>query len=321
MTSDWLNLRSIDGSQHLGSEELCCQLARHEVPEEARFIRKGSPDAGVECYAIFSFSETIAVVDEEDMKPVDYAPILSWAKTARDSMMGCICEIECHWETSASEKHPRIRLFEAESNHLQDIMDSIDAIDQFCRSEKAQLSNTPALLLVGDAGTGQTHLFCRVAEERTKCGLPTVLLLGEHFTSASDPWDQILSLLGLDCERDALLDAAGEVSQCRTLILIDALNESRDPAMWKSHLPGMLKALEPYAWVGTAVSVRSCYEERVIPPSLLAIAELMVKQSSQLLTREEACRAMNAVHPSTGFKKSLFNLLTEVNTHVGLAGI
>jgi len=40
-----------------------------------------------------------------------------------------------------------------------------------------------------------------------------------------------------------------------------------------------------------------------------------------LLTREEACRAMNAVHPSTGFKKSLFNLLTEVNTHVGLAGI
>ncbi len=199
--------------------------------------------------AIFSLSEMIAVVDEEDMKPVDYASILSWVKTASDSIMGCIREIECHRETSASEKHPRIRLFEAESNHLHNIMDSIDAIDQFCRSEEAQLSNTPALLLVGDAGTGKTHLFCRVAEERTKCGLPTVLLLGEHFTSASDPWDQILSLLGLDCERDAFLgalDAAGEVSQCRTLIPIDALNESRDPAMWKSHLPGMLKALEPY---------------------------------------------------------------------------
>lgn len=54
MTSDWLNLRSIDGSQHLGFEELCCQLARHEVLEEAELRRKGSPDAGVECYAIFS---------------------------------------------------------------------------------------------------------------------------------------------------------------------------------------------------------------------------------------------------------------------------
>lgn len=251
-------------------------------------------------------------------------------KTASDSIMGCICEIECHRETSASEKHPRIRLFEAESNHLHNIMDSIDAIDQFCRSEKAQLSNTPALLLVGDAGTGKTHLFCRVAEERTKCGLPTVLLLGEHFTSASDPWDQILSLLGLDCERDAFLgalDAAGEVSQCRTLILIDALNESQNPSMWRNHLSGMLKALEPYPWVGIAVIVRSCYEERVIPPSLLALAELIVKQNSQWLTREEAHRALNALHSLGGFEKSLFNQLiseglsTEVNVHVGLAGI
>lgn len=53
MTSDWLSLRSVDGSQQLGFEELCSQLARHEVPEEARFMRKGSPDAGVECYATF----------------------------------------------------------------------------------------------------------------------------------------------------------------------------------------------------------------------------------------------------------------------------
>jgi hypothetical protein len=270
-----------------------------------------------------------------------------------------------------------------------------------------------------------------VAEERTERGLPTILLLGEHFSSASDPWDQILSLLGLDYERDAFLgalDAAGEANRCRTLILIDALNESQDSSMWKNHLLGMLKTLEPHPWVGIAVSVRSCYEERVIrqsPPAeqivhvehygfagheeeaieaifskagvvhpgvpalypvfrnlallmlvvegaknrkqkslppgiegvtsvidyyidsvnyklaadldfdpeanvirraLLALAELMVEQDKEWLRREEARRALDAVHPSAGFEKSLFNqliskgLLTEVNAPDGPGG-
>lgn len=53
MDINLLNIRSIGGSQQLGFEEFCCQLARHEVLEEAELIRKGSPDAGVECYAIF----------------------------------------------------------------------------------------------------------------------------------------------------------------------------------------------------------------------------------------------------------------------------
>jgi hypothetical protein len=270
-----------------------------------------------------------------------------------------------------------------------------------------------------------------VAEERTERGLPTILLLGEHFSSASDPWDQILSLLGLDYERDAFLgalDAAGEANRCRTLILIDALNESQDSSMWKNHLLGMLKTLEPHPWVGIAVSVRSCYEERVIrqsPPAeqivhvehygfagheeeaieaifskagvvhpgvpalypvfrnlallmlvvegaknrkqkslppgiegvtsvidyyidsvnyklaadldfdpeanvvrrgLLALAELMVKQDNEWLTREEARRALDAAHPSSGFEKSLCNqlisegLLREGKMPVGPSG-
>jgi hypothetical protein len=54
VTFDWLNLRSIGGSQQLGLEEPCCQLAKHEAPGGTRFIRKGLPDAGIECYAIFA---------------------------------------------------------------------------------------------------------------------------------------------------------------------------------------------------------------------------------------------------------------------------
>lgn len=43
-------IRSLDGSQHKAFEELCAQLARAEFEGRGTFVRKGTPDAGVECY-------------------------------------------------------------------------------------------------------------------------------------------------------------------------------------------------------------------------------------------------------------------------------
>ena len=52
MDIDWQGIRALDGSQDAGFEELCAQMARAECPSNARFERKGSPDAGVECYCV-----------------------------------------------------------------------------------------------------------------------------------------------------------------------------------------------------------------------------------------------------------------------------
>ncbi len=54
MNLDWNAIRSLDGSQAKGFEELCAQLARAEKPASARFERKGDPDAGVECYCVLA---------------------------------------------------------------------------------------------------------------------------------------------------------------------------------------------------------------------------------------------------------------------------
>ncbi len=51
---DWNAIRPLNGSQAEGFEELCAQLARVESPQGSQFIRKGTPDGGVECYAILS---------------------------------------------------------------------------------------------------------------------------------------------------------------------------------------------------------------------------------------------------------------------------
>ena len=50
MNLDWNSIRTFKGSQSNAFEELCVQLACAETPPDARFVRKGTPDAGVECY-------------------------------------------------------------------------------------------------------------------------------------------------------------------------------------------------------------------------------------------------------------------------------
>ena len=58
MPLDWSKLRTLNGSQNDAFEELVCQLANGEsVPEGSEFVRKGSPDAGVECFWVYSTGE------------------------------------------------------------------------------------------------------------------------------------------------------------------------------------------------------------------------------------------------------------------------
>ena len=106
------------------------------------------------------------------------------------------------------------------------------------QSTEYLLANTPALLLVGKGGTGKTHLFCDVANHRISRGLPRVLLLGGHFKD-SEPWAQIIGLLGLSCTKEQFLGAlqtAAQAKGTRALILIDALNEGEGKKLWKKHL-------------------------------------------------------------------------------------
>lgn len=53
LTLSWDAIQPLDGTRDKGFEELCAQLARYEIPSGVQFIRKGTPDGGVECFAIF----------------------------------------------------------------------------------------------------------------------------------------------------------------------------------------------------------------------------------------------------------------------------
>jgi hypothetical protein len=159
-----------------------------------------------------------------------------------------------------------------DTNTLDRLARAGDAIADLATTDAARAANARLLILRGDAGTGKTHLLCDVADARVDRGLPAVVLLGEAFTMG-EPWQQIISLLGLACTPDEFLgalDAAAEVVDGCTLLALDALNESTHRPMWLSHLAGMVQTLRRYPRVRLVASVRSSYEDAVIPPQLPA---------------------------------------------------
>jgi hypothetical protein len=125
------------------------------------------------------------------------------------------------------------------------------------------------MLLRGGAGTGKTHLLCDVARQRVAADRPTVLLMGQQFLSNDAPWTQALhqlDLAGLSAEEFVgALESAAQAACSRALLVIDAVNEGSGRIIWPGHLAVFLAHLERSPWIGVVLSVRSSYEEIVIP--------------------------------------------------------
>lgn len=171
---------------------------------------------------------------------------------------------EAQEENGAQETTEKQTLY-----HLRQVRSEVFTFQNFVDSWEIQVAETPALKLLGKAGMGKTHLLCNVARSRVEEGYPTVLLLGENF-SDRDIWTQIIERFGLTCTTEEFLgalDSLGRSRGVRSLMMIDALNESSDPRIWARRLPGMLKKLQDYSHIGICVSCRSGYEELVIPES------------------------------------------------------
>ena len=129
--------------------------------------------------------------------------------------------------------------------------------------------NARVLLLKGDAGAGKTHLMCDFTLSRVEAGAPAILLMGQQFTDTTGPWSQLLPQIGMAEEAMddfiGALEESGRVSGSRALLLIDALNEGRGPEIWPSHLSAFLARLAESEWIGVLLSVRTTYEEFVVP--------------------------------------------------------
>ena len=134
------------------------------------------------------------------------------------------------------------------------------------------IAASPLMVLRGVAGTGKTHLLCDLARQRNSAARPTVLLMGQRFVSNEAPWSQALQQLDLSSlsaeEFVGALEAAAQASCSRALVMIDAINEGTGRNIWPSHLAAFLMHMEHSPWIGVVLSVRSSFEELVLPESV-----------------------------------------------------
>ena len=150
-------------------------------------------------------------------------------------------------------------------NHeLSEALSKVRRADEVCNSD--------VLIVTGDAGTGKTHLLCDLANHRLATNAPTVLLLGQRFLGTDDPWQQALD--HLDVHKASIedlvgaLESAAQMADCRALVLVDALNEGNGRLLWGTHLPAFIQHLKHSPWLGVALSVRTSYQDKIIPPQV-----------------------------------------------------
>lgn len=156
------------------------------------------------------------------------------------------------------------------------------------RSTREALQNatrtagTSLMILKGAAGTGKTHLLCDGALQRAEAGMPTVLLMGQQFVSTEPPSIQALQHLDLvDLNLDEFvgaLEASAQAANCRALVIVDAINEGAGRQIWPPHLAAFTAHFERSPWIGILLSVRTSYEDIIVPEDVSARAVHVVHQ-------------------------------------------
>ena len=156
-------------------------------------------------------------------------------------------------KVSIEIKKPVIELY----NELYDLQGEYDFITKDC------------LCIIGDAGTGKTHLLCKYAAEYCKRS-QVYLFFGSDFKNELDAWESILNKLQLTEDELAELNNLLESKHRRGLIIIDGLNEGVGESYWKDQLSILTQKLEPFPYIRLIVSIRSGAESIILDNSNLA---------------------------------------------------
>lgn len=221
---------------------------------------------------------TVAALNETLDHEIRYLDFGSIAKSIDISVEACWSCLEALKEYErAKESQVGVRpeyqplAFSDEIYQLKELLAEFHKCKDFIDSESALLANVPALLLRGEAGTGKTHLLCDVAKARAGDSHATILLLGKHFGRHTPPWSQIIQMLGLTCSPEEFLGALQAVAEAdgrKALIIVDGLNEGDGRFLWPDHLHGFLTDLRYYPWISVALSIRTTYEDVIVPKDL-----------------------------------------------------
>ena len=122
-------------------------------------------------------------------------------------------------------------------------------------------------VFTGPGGIGKSHYLANLCIRALEKRIPTILSLGFEFTLASSPLDQIANRFEAASAEELLseMQRLAQLRSGRALIAIDGINEGIGKEYWIGQITRLCSALEKYPEITLVLSVRSPYEEHVLP--------------------------------------------------------
>ena len=287
LANQWASACS-PGAARLGSEEDLEVEAWIKAVTDDPVVRRGTASIGG------AIEEIVAAGSEIEVQPNGMLPFggvaekVTAVETAVDGVVQHLLTRQEEHRVISQYRHQ----FETFAGKLRKVREEL--------VEAQRWGGAAVMIVCGQAGTGKTHLMCDVAHRRLGEGRPTVLLMGQSFTSDATPWSQAADLLDTgDSSADEIVGAiecAAQAAGVRALVLIDALNEGKGLSVWPTHLSGFLAHFARSEWIGCILSIRSSYDE-LIPDTI----------------REQAVLATHR-----GFGERSYDAMRTFFTHYGL---
>lgn len=163
----------------------------------------------------------------------------------------------------------RLKLLEAD---LRLLRQALFALGRFLDGDLVRTAESGRAFVIGEAGSGKSHLLAHAADAKTLEGIPAILVLADQLDASLPPLAAIQKRLGVDGSLEQFLgalEAAADVKGTRLLIMIDALNETTDRSYWRRHILSTIGALKKRENLGFVATVRSGFEDLLLPPGLL----------------------------------------------------
>lgn len=192
-------------------------------------------------------------------------------KLSKSFLLVLQSENERLWEQTRgfdedSEEARRVRTVQSS---LRDLRLVIGDIQNFTDSHSSSLATNNRMFLLGEWGSGKTHLLSDITKQRQGKGLPTLFLLAHHLPTGMNPLEGICASTGISTDTRGLLrdlNKLGKKTDTRTLLIIDGINEG-DRKVWKKYMVDILHQLSKYPHVGLILSCRSPFDQQILSTS------------------------------------------------------
>lgn len=158
------------------------------------------------------------------------------------------------------------------NSHLELLLNIVKKFDLKNNSHTKYLKNK-ILVIEGDAGIGKSHLLGYIADqslEDQKCNC--LLFLGQKIINNDKPQKQLVDSIGYTDSFSSLLECLennGQYDGTLSIIMIDAINETKNNDVWKQYINELILEIEKYEYIKIVVSVRTTYKKYVFNDSFL----------------------------------------------------